>query len=167
MDNFLFEQLVQRIQGDRKALQEASDIFRGMIDRKAWQDLTRQREVPLDIGQLEQVFTQQQIFFRQIRLEGKWWNRCTGKLLAFTVKGDRPRPGDGPELPHRKGRRSPEKGGLYPLLSPSGGTTHHRLFPEVCPPAIECLRLYLRPDGLPRGGDSYDGNPVYLQAPVQ
>ena len=90
MDNFLFEQLVQRIQGDRKALQEASDIFRGMIDRKAWQDLTRQREVPLDIGQLEQVFTQQQIFFRQIRLEGKWWNRCTGKLLAFTVKGDRP-----------------------------------------------------------------------------
>ena len=90
MDNFLFEQLVQRIQGDRKALQEVSDIFRGMIDRKAWQDLTHQREVPLDINQLEQIFTQQQIFFRQIKLEGRWWNRCTGKLLAFTVKGDRP-----------------------------------------------------------------------------
>ena len=46
MDNLFFEQLVQRIEGDQKALNEASDLFRGMIDRKIWKQLTRQKEIP-------------------------------------------------------------------------------------------------------------------------
>ena len=49
MDILFFEQLVQRIEGDRKAMNQAADIFRGMIDRKAWQKLTRQREIPEDL----------------------------------------------------------------------------------------------------------------------
>ena len=34
MNNPFFEQLVQRIEGDRQAMNQASDILRGMIDRK-------------------------------------------------------------------------------------------------------------------------------------
>ena len=90
MNNLFFEQLVQRIEGDRKALNQAADIFRGMIDRKMWEKLTHQREIPADINQLEEQFYRQQIFFRQVLLEDKWWSRCTGKLLAFTVDGDCP-----------------------------------------------------------------------------
>lgn len=52
MDMLFFDQLVQRINGDRKALNQAADIFRGMIDRKVWQQLTQQREIPSDIDQL-------------------------------------------------------------------------------------------------------------------
>ena len=84
MDNLFFEQLVQRIEGDQKALNEASELFRGMIDRKVWKQLTRQGEIPTDIRLLEEVFYRNQIFFRQVRLEGNWWTRCSGKLLAFT-----------------------------------------------------------------------------------
>ena len=90
MNNLFFEQLVQRIEGDRKALNSAADIFRGMIDRKMWEQLTRQREIPLDIDQLEEQFYRQQIFFRQVLLEDRWWSRCSGKLLAFTADDDAP-----------------------------------------------------------------------------
>jgi len=90
MDNLLFEQLVQRIEGDRKAVRDAASLFRGMIDRKAWLQLTRRQEIPSDIRRLEEIFYQQQIFFRPVRLEGRWWTRCTGKLLAFTVEDDTP-----------------------------------------------------------------------------
>lgn len=90
MNNLFFEQLVQRIEGDKKALNSAADIFRGMIDRKMWEQLTRQREIPADIDQLEEQFFRQHIFFRQVQLEGKWWSRCSGKLLAFTADDDAP-----------------------------------------------------------------------------
>ena len=90
MDNLFFEQLVQRIEGDQKALNEASDLFRGMIDRKIWKQLTRQKEIPKDLHQLEEVFYRNQIFFRQVRLEGDWWSRCSGKMLAFTEEEDAP-----------------------------------------------------------------------------
>ena len=90
MNNLFFDQLVQRIEGDKKALNSAADIFRGMIDRKMWKKLTSQREIPADIDQLEEQFYRQQIFFRQIKLEGRWWSRCSGKLLAFTADDDAP-----------------------------------------------------------------------------
>ena len=90
MDILFFEQLVQRIEGDRKAMNQAADIFRGMIDRKAWQKLTRQREIPEDLDQLEEALYRQQIFFRQVKLEGAWWSGCSGKLLAFMQEDDAP-----------------------------------------------------------------------------
>lgn len=90
MNDLFFDQLVQRIEGDKKALNAAADIFRGMIDRKMWEKLTHQREIPTDIKQIEEQFYQQQIFFRQVTLEGKWWRRCSGKLLAFTADADVP-----------------------------------------------------------------------------
>ena len=67
MNNLFFDQLVQRIEGDRKAMNQAADIFRGMIDRREWRKLTQQREIPEDIRQLEETFYRQQIYFRQIR----------------------------------------------------------------------------------------------------
>ena len=90
MNNLFFEQLVQRIEGDRKAMNQAADLFRGMIDRKVWKKLTLKREIPEDLDQLEEAFYRQQIFFRQIRLEGKWWRRCSGRLLAFSADDDTP-----------------------------------------------------------------------------
>lgn len=90
MNNLFFEQLVQRIEGDKKALNQAADIFRGMIDRKMWRKLTMQREIPATLDQLEEEFYRRQIFFREVRLEGKWWSRTTGKILAFTADEDAP-----------------------------------------------------------------------------
>ena len=90
MNNLFFEQLVQRIEGDRKAMNQAADIFRGMIDRRVWRTLNLKREIPEDLDELEEVFYREQIFFRQIRLEDKWWTRCSGKLLAFSADDDTP-----------------------------------------------------------------------------
>ena len=88
--NPFFEQLVQRIEGDRKALNQTADIFQGMIDRKMWMKLTQKREIPTDIKELEEVMYRQQIFFRQVQLEDRWWSRCSGKLLGFTQEEDLP-----------------------------------------------------------------------------
>ena len=90
MNNLFFEQLVQRIEGDRTAMNQAANLFRGMIDRRVWKKLTLKREIPEDLDQLEEVFYRQHIFFRQIQLEDKWWTRCSGKLLAFTAEDDTP-----------------------------------------------------------------------------
>jgi ABC-type bacteriocin/lantibiotic exporter with double-glycine peptidase domain len=90
MNNLFFEQLVQRIEGDRKAMNQAADLFQGMIDRRIWRKLTLQREIPEDLDELEETFYRQQIFFRQVQLEDKWWTRCTGKLLAFSAHDDTP-----------------------------------------------------------------------------
>lgn len=90
MDNLFFEQLVQRIEGDRKALNQAADILQGMIDRRVWRKLTRKREIPENLDELERVFYQQQIYFREIVLEGKWWRCCSGKVLAFSADDDTP-----------------------------------------------------------------------------
>ena len=88
MKSLLFDQLVKRIEGDRRAMNQAVDIFRGMLDRKVWLQLTQQREIPADIDELEEEFHRQQIFFRQVKLEGRWWSRCTGKLLGFMCEDD-------------------------------------------------------------------------------
>lgn len=88
MKSQLFDQLVKRIEGDRRAMNQAVDIFRGMLDRKVWLQLTHQREIPTEIDELEEEFHRQQIFFRQVKLEGRWWSRCTGKLLGFMCEDD-------------------------------------------------------------------------------
>lgn len=88
MKNLFFDQLVSRIEGDRRAMNQAVDIFRGMIDRKIWLQLTQQSEIPAEIDQLEEEFHRHQIFFRQVKLDGRWWNRCTGKLLGFMCDDD-------------------------------------------------------------------------------
>ena len=88
--NPFFEQFGQRIEGDREALNQSADIFRAMIDRKLWKQLTRQREIPTDLNQLEELFYRHQIFFTPVQLEGDWWSRCSGKLLAFTAEEDLP-----------------------------------------------------------------------------
>ena len=88
MDILFFEQLVQRIEGDRKALNQAADIFRGMIDRKMWEKISQQREIPADLDRLEEALYRLQIFFRQVKLEGRWWSACSGKLLAFMKEDD-------------------------------------------------------------------------------
>ena len=90
MNNPFFEQLVQRIEGDRQALNQSADIFRAMIDRKMWKKLTRQREIPTDLDQLEELFYRHQIFFSPLKLEGNWWTRSSGKLLAFSADEDLP-----------------------------------------------------------------------------
>ena len=90
MNNLFFEQLVQRIEGDHKAMNQAADILRSMIDRRVWRRLTLKREIPEDLDQLEEAFYQQQIYFRQICLEGKWWTCCSGKVLAFSADDDTP-----------------------------------------------------------------------------
>ena len=64
MKSFLFDQLVRRIEGDREALNQASDIFRGMIDRKIWRQINQQREIPTDINELDEALYNQRIFFR-------------------------------------------------------------------------------------------------------
>ena len=83
MKSFLFDQLVRRIEGDRQAMNQAVDIFRGILDTKVWQQLTQNKEIPVDIDKLEEEFNRQQIFFRQVKLEGKWWTRCTGSCWAL------------------------------------------------------------------------------------
>jgi len=88
MNNFFYDQLVKRIEGDRQAMNQAVDIFRGMIDRKVWRQLTQQSEIPADIDHLEEEFHKRQIFFRQVKLEGRWWKRCTGKMLGFMCDDD-------------------------------------------------------------------------------
>ena len=90
MNNPFFEQLVRRIEGDRQALNQTADIFQGMIDRKMWQKLTSRKEIPTDLDQLEELLYRNQIFFRQVQLEGRWWLRCSGKILAFTADEDLP-----------------------------------------------------------------------------
>ena len=88
MKNLFLDQLAKRIEGDRQALNQVYDIFRGMIDRKVWLQLTQQREIPDNLDELEEEFYRQQIFFRQVMLEGRWWKRCTGKLLGFLCEDD-------------------------------------------------------------------------------
>jgi ABC-type bacteriocin/lantibiotic exporters, contain an N-terminal double-glycine peptidase domain len=61
-----------------------------MIDRRVWRKLTRKREIPENLDELERVFYQQQIYFREIVLEGKWWRCCSGKVLAFSADDDTP-----------------------------------------------------------------------------
>ena len=92
------EQLIQRIEGNRKAVGRAGDIFMSMIDRQlmkrlkgdgCWMTGDGQPPTP-NIHQLEQTLMSRGVFFREVTLSGPWWKRTTGNILAFLVDDDTP-----------------------------------------------------------------------------
>ena len=79
------QQLAQRLDGDRQAMNKTQDILRSMIDRKLWKQMKAAEEVPPNIEQLENFLTGRNIFFREIILSDGWWGRCTGKMIGITA----------------------------------------------------------------------------------
>ena len=84
------EQLTQRIEGNRKAVGHAGDIFMSMIDRQLMKQLINGNEQWPDASRLEQTLMSRGVFFREVTLSGPWWQRTTGNLLAFMVSNDTP-----------------------------------------------------------------------------
>ena len=84
------EQLTQRIEGNRKAVGHAGDIFMSMIDRQLVKQLINGNEQWPDASRLEQTLMSRGVFFREVTLSGPWWRRTTGNLLAFMVSDDTP-----------------------------------------------------------------------------
>lgn len=85
------EQLTQRIEGNRKAVGHAGDIFMSMIDRRLMKQLKGDGCWVLGDGQhLEQALMSRGVFFREVTLSGPWWKRTTGSLLAFMAEDDIP-----------------------------------------------------------------------------
>lgn len=84
------EQLTQRIEGNRKAIGHAGDIFMSMIDRQLVKQLINGNEQWPDASHLEQTLMSRGVFFREVTLSGPWWRRTTGNLLAFMVSDDTP-----------------------------------------------------------------------------
>ena len=71
--------------GDRKAMSQARDILRAMIDRKLWKQMQTTVDLPSDIGQIETLLDSNNVFFRYITLTDRWWSRCTGYMMGFTA----------------------------------------------------------------------------------
>ena len=84
------EQLTQRIEGNRKSVGHAGDIFMSMIDRQLVKQLINGNEQWPDASRLEQTLMSRGVFFREVTLSGPWWRRTTGNLLAFMVSDDTP-----------------------------------------------------------------------------
>lgn len=84
------EQLTQRIEGNRKAVGRAGDIFMSMVDRQLMKQLKNGNEHLPDASHLEQALMSQGVFFREVTLAGPWWKRTTGRLLAFMSDDDTP-----------------------------------------------------------------------------
>ena len=92
------EQLTQRIEGNRKAVGIAGDIFMSMIDRQLmkrlkgdgyWVTGDSQHPTP-NTQHLERILMSKGVFFREVTLSGPWWKRTTGSLLAFMADDDTP-----------------------------------------------------------------------------
>ena len=66
--NMFLRQLAQRLNGDRKAMNQAQEILRAMIDRKLWKQMQSPIDLPSDIGQIESLLDRYNIFFRDITL---------------------------------------------------------------------------------------------------
>ena len=88
-DIFL-QQLAQRMDGDRKAISQAQAILRSMIDRKLWKQMESAEELPKDIEQIETLLERHNIFFRFIKLNDRWWTRCTGYMMGFMADSGTP-----------------------------------------------------------------------------
>ena len=84
------EQLTQRIEGNRKAIGRAGDVFLSMIDRRFLKQLKCGSRQMLDPQRLEQTLLSRGVFFREVTLTGSWWKRTTGRLLAFMADDDTP-----------------------------------------------------------------------------
>ena len=76
--------------GDRKAMSQAQDILRSMIDRKLWKQMQSALEIPSDIKQIEALLDRYNIFFRYITLTDRWWSRCTGYMMGFMSDDNTP-----------------------------------------------------------------------------
>ena len=76
--------------GDRKAMSQAQDILRSMIDRKLWKQMQSTIDLPADFEQIEMLLEQYNIFFREITLSENWWTRCTGYMLGFMANDNMP-----------------------------------------------------------------------------
>ena len=87
----LYEQLKRRIEGNRRAVGQAGELFMSMVSRDV---LRRLHEADSTTGLktdgLEQLLARQGVFFRQVTLEGPWWKHTTGRLLAFLQEDDTP-----------------------------------------------------------------------------
>ena len=90
MKNIFLEQLVQRMNGDRKAMSQTMEILRSMIDRKLWKLMETDGVLPPDIEQIETMLDRHNVFYRYIRLSDGWWSRCTGYMVGFMADGSIP-----------------------------------------------------------------------------
>ena len=88
--SLLHRQLFQRMDGDRKAMSQARDILRAMIDRKLWKQMQTTVDLPSDIGDIETLLDSKNVFFRYITLTDRWWSRCTGYMMGFWADDDTP-----------------------------------------------------------------------------
>lgn len=88
--NIFLQQLARRMDGDRKAMRQAQDILRSIIDRKLWKQMESAIELPTDIGQIETLLDRYNIFFRYITLTDRWWSRCTGYMMGFMADDNTP-----------------------------------------------------------------------------
>ena len=89
-ESLFLQQLAQRMDGDRKAMSQAQDILRSMIDRKLWKQMQSTVNLPADFEQIEMLLEQYNIFFREITLSEGWWARCTGYMLGFMADDNTP-----------------------------------------------------------------------------
>ena len=89
-ESLFLQQLAQRMDGDRKAMSQAQDILRSMIDRKLWKQMQSTVDLPADFEQIEMLLEQYNIFFREITLSENWWTRCTGYMLGFMADDNTP-----------------------------------------------------------------------------
>lgn len=89
-ESLFLQQLAQRMDGDRKAMSQAQDILRSMIDRKLWKRMQSTVDLPKDFDQIEMLLEQHNIFFREITLSEGWWARCTGYMLGFMADDNTP-----------------------------------------------------------------------------
>ena len=88
--SLFLQQLAQRMDGDRKAMSQAQDILRSMLDRKLWKQMQSTIDLPADFEQIEMLLEQYNIFFREITLSENWWTRCTGYMLGFMADDNTP-----------------------------------------------------------------------------
>ena len=86
----MYEQLMRRIEGNRKAVGRAGDIFMSMVSRSMLRQFRNDEGRQLNVSSLDKLFIRQGVFFRQITLAGEWWKHTTGRLLAFTLEEDIP-----------------------------------------------------------------------------
>lgn len=88
--NPLLQQLAQRMDGDRKAMSQAQDILRAMIDRKLWRQMQAAQDIPPGMEEIETFLERKNIFFRKVMLTDGWWNCCTGRMIGFMATDDTP-----------------------------------------------------------------------------
>ena len=88
--NIFLEQLAQRLDGDLKALDQAQETLRSMLDRKLWELRDTDGTLPPDIEQIETMLDRSNVFYRYIRLSDGWWSRCTGYMVGFMANDNTP-----------------------------------------------------------------------------